>query len=378
MTTPDASDENKLKQIFYNENKYVGRDSLFFLLKKRFPNTHPSKEFIEQWLNKQELQQLHRQTRRSSDTDSFRPSRPWQNISMDLMDFQFKSAPNARYKYVLHVLDNFSRFSIVRGMPDKTSATTAKYLKQILDEIKNKFNDPDIKNIITDDGNEFKKDTTKLLKDRGIGIRRALGGNPQQNGLVEKKNFLIKRIMQKTVEVKGGSWFSHLQQATATSNEAYHRALKTSSAEAVRLPPDEQEEIKQNIKKTYEKRRRAAVTYREGTRFRVGDTVRIKLNKTKLSKGSDPNWSKRTYTVGSVIPKQGTRAEKYKLIPKFRVSGDTIFTRTDLQLIDLNTLEKIPERRRTATPRRTRSRRTTTSSPPTRRVTRSQSKKNTS
>ena len=77
------------------------------------------------------------------------------------------------------------------------------------------------------------------------------------------------------------------------------------------------------------------------------------MNKSKLSKGSDDNWSKTLYKIGKVIRKQGTRAERYRLVKKAKVSEaticDTIYTRNDLQKVDVNTLEKIPTKQKKAT-----------------------------
>ena len=72
-------------------------------------------------------------------------------------------------------------------------------------------------------------------------------------------------------------------------------------------------------------------------------------DKSKLSKGSDDNWSKTLYKIGKVIRKQGTRAERYRLVKKAKVSEDTIYTRNDLQKVDVNTLEKIPTKQKKAT-----------------------------
>ena len=47
--------------------------------------------------------------------------------------------------------------------------------------------------------------------------------------------------------------------------------------------------------------------------------------------------------------KQGTRAERYRLVKKAQVSEDTIYTRNDLQKVDVNTLEKIPIKLKKAT-----------------------------
>ena len=103
-----------------------------------------------------------------------------------------------------------------------------------------------------------------------------------------------------------------------------------------------------NIKEAYEGKKEVGID-RDDRTFEVGDDVRVKLVKPKLSKGSDDNWSKTLYKIGKVMRKQGTRAERYRLVKKAQVSEDTIYTRNDLQKVDVNTLEKIPIKLKKAT-----------------------------
>ena len=110
------SSDEKIRKACYDEGNLFGRDALFHLLKKKYPKSHPSKNEIEAWLGKQELQQLHKQTRKGGATDRFRPSKPWDNISMDLIDYSGRSAPNGK-KYILVVVDNFSRFVLDYNQP---------------------------------------------------------------------------------------------------------------------------------------------------------------------------------------------------------------------------------------------------------------------
>ena len=105
-----------------------------------------------------------------------------------------------------------------------------------------------------------------------------------------------------------------------------------------------------NIKEAYEGKKEVGID-RDDRTFEVGNDARVKLNKSKLLKGSDDNWSKTRalYKIGKVIRKQGTRAERYRLVKKAKVSEDTIYTRNDLQKVDVNTLEKIPTKQKKAT-----------------------------
>ena len=129
------------------------------------------------------------------------------------------------------------------------------------------------------------------MKKRGIEIRRALGGNPQQNGIVERANGKIKNLIKKNMDVSGGSWTTHLQKSVDAYNRQFNRGIGFSPGEAVKLSRTEQEQVKANVKKAYAEKKDVGVD-RDDRTFEVGDDVRVKLNKSKLSKGSDDNWSK--------------------------------------------------------------------------------------
>ena len=97
--------------------------------------------------------------------------------------------------YILVVIDNFSRYMMTVALTDKTAAKTAVGLRKVLDKVKSEFGNPDITSILTDDGGEFKGAVNALLKQRDIRKIRTLGGNPQQNGMVERSNGKLKIII---------------------------------------------------------------------------------------------------------------------------------------------------------------------------------------
>ena len=146
-----AKSQKTLKTYYYDKGFTYGRDGLFELLKKKQPKSHPSKEEIELWLKQQKIAQLYAQTRKGGVTDTFKPTKPWCQMSMDLIDFTNKPGRSGM-RYILVVIDNFSRYMMTVALTDKTAAKTAVGLRKVLDKVKSEFGNPDITSILTDDG----------------------------------------------------------------------------------------------------------------------------------------------------------------------------------------------------------------------------------
>ena len=129
--------EKRMKKLYYEDGFTLGRDTLYSVLKEKFPNDPPSKKQVGTWLRNQKIQQLFRGARRSGGAGSFTPVRPWHSLSADLIDFTNK--PAKQYRYILVVVDNFSRFMHTRKLTGKTAVKTAKAMGDIIDTIKKKL-----------------------------------------------------------------------------------------------------------------------------------------------------------------------------------------------------------------------------------------------
>ena len=89
-------------------------------------------------------------------------------------------------RYMLTVVDEFSRFPFAFPCADMTSATVIKCLCQLFAI----FGMPSY--IHSDRGSSFKSEELKrFLHGRGIATSRTTGFNPQGNGLVERYNGII-------------------------------------------------------------------------------------------------------------------------------------------------------------------------------------------
>ena len=305
---PLTNAEEKLLETFYYEEGYtLGRDTLYEELVEKHPNTHPSRREVMRWLKDQEIYQRYRGAKKSGGISSFKPIKPLNSLSADLIDFTNK--PARQFRYILVVIDNFSRYMWTRAITSKEPTKTAPAMRDILKEISKNFDGKKIAYIQTDDGGEFKADFLKLLKEKNIKSVKTLAGQPQSNSLVERANGKVKSVMFKNKAIVGGSWYDRLEKATDVYNSYTNRTIGFAPIDAIKDDKETQEKVKENSAKIAIKNKTVTPPV-----FKVGQKVRLKITKGALDKGlSTPNWSAKVYTITKVTKGKGVRPTKYKL-----------------------------------------------------------------
>ena len=115
---------------------------------------------------------------------------PFEVISMDLVGPLVQDVKGNQY--VLTLVDNFSRFTLLKALPDKTGATVA---EAVLGLLGNFGILP--KTIRSDHGSEFTAESSKQLFDTlKIQHQLTVTDHPSSNGLVERRNAEVVRHLR--------------------------------------------------------------------------------------------------------------------------------------------------------------------------------------
>jgi hypothetical protein len=123
-------------------------------------------------------------------------------------------------KYILVVIDSFSRFVMVTGIADKCAETV---VKALMDEIFLKFGIPGYLN--NDCGSEFRNALCKaFLRYSGVEQRFSSPYRPNAN-LCERVNSSIKSILRCLIQAHKKSWMDLLQLAAYIYNTSPSRTL---------------------------------------------------------------------------------------------------------------------------------------------------------
>jgi transposase InsO family protein len=151
---------------------------------------------------------------------SVQPDQPLDHWSMDLGTFDITSASGNNFMLVM--VEHFSRFTILRALPDKTALSVAKELLNIFCL----FGFPKI--LTSDLGSEFVNSTvSQLIILSGIDRRLSLPYNPLGNSVTERYVGTAKMGIVKMLKGKYDDWDLYLNCVQLAMNFKYSKIHKS-------------------------------------------------------------------------------------------------------------------------------------------------------
>ena len=197
----------------------------------------------------------------------------------DLADMELISKFNKGFRFLLCVIDIFSKYASVVHLKDKKGISTVNAFQKILKESKCKLN-----KICVDKGSEFYNNFfKKCLKDNDIEIYSI---HDEGKSVVAERfiRTLKNRIYKYMTATPKNVYIDKLDDIVNEYNNTYHRTIKMK-------PVD----VKDNTYIDFEKK----VKYKD-PKFKIGDHVRISKYKNIFAKGYMPNWSKEVFVVSKI------------------------------------------------------------------------------
>lgn len=315
-----------LSKLYYDPQSPVGYTGLQALYKaaKKF-STKIKLDDVKTWLRKQQTYTLHKPIRRKflrRKTLVAGIDYQWQG---DLADMSNLIKFNDKNRYLLCLIDVFSKYAWVVPIKDKSGKSLVKAFKKVL-----KTSDRIPKSLQTDKGTEFKnRQFQKFLKSKKIHFFTT--ENP------ETKASIVERF-QRTLKGRMWKYFTHhrtlryvdvLPKLVHGYNHAYHRSIRRAPV-SVNLKNEAQvSEIL--FGKTSQKTKSKL--------FKVGDFVRINKTKRTFEKGYLPNWTRELFKITSIIKSQTPVTYKIEDLDGESVKGT--FYSQELQRVEKDQIYEI-------------------------------------
>ena len=203
----------------------------------------------------------------------------------DLVEMQDRSKQNNGYRYMLNVIDVFSKYAWSVPLKDKSGVTVTEAFKLI---VKNSDRLP--KFLWVDEGKEFyNKNMNEWLKENSITMYSTHGEH--KSAVVERFNGTIKRKMWRRFTAENtNNWINMIGDLISKYNNTKHSTIEMTPVEGSK---------KENEAYIIGSRKPINVENKKN-KFVVGDRVRISRIKGIFEKGYLPNWSEEVYNISKV------------------------------------------------------------------------------
>ena len=246
-----------------------------------------SRKKVEQWMETQDTPTLYRRRRKKFPTRKTYAIAPNHHHQTDLGDFSKHAKHNDGHRFVLVVIDSFSRKTFARPLKNKSNATVIEGFREIYEHL----GATTPLYLSSDRGVEF---VGGRVQDyfREIGIKHfVLGGNTKA-AIAERVLRTLKERIYKFMDSRGSErYVDELQNILHAYNESKHRSIGMA-------PNDVTLENASAVYKTlYGKK-----TKQKKQRFRAGNSVRISSYQKIFDKGYMQNYTDEIFTIDKVVP----------------------------------------------------------------------------
>ena len=230
--------------------------------------------------------------------------------SMDLCDMTEFEDVNQHYKFILTVIDVYTRYAWAKPLKNKSAIEVKNAIESIIKESK-----AYPKKFYVDEGKEFYNKTLDNLRNKlKIDIYSTYG--VAHSSIIERFNRSLKSLMYKQFTLNQNRvWYNILDQLVEFYNNRFHKGIENK--------PNEVYNNNIIIEKPDEK------IIIDNSKFKINDKVRISYKRQVFDKGYLPNWTWEIFTISKILD---TNPKTYILKD---YNGDELkgsFYREELQL----------------------------------------------
>jgi len=250
---------------------------------------------VKKFLEGHETFTLHKQVRRNFPRRRVIVGGPLEQFQADLVDMSMFERENDGYRWILMVIDVFTKKGYALAVKRKDSKNIIEAFEKLLRQTASP------RKLQTDKGMEFRgKAVQDFLKSRGI-TWFASEDDYIKAGVVERLNRTIKGKMWKYFHFKRSNrWLEVLPQLMQSYNNTVHSSIKMTPNEAKN--DKRVSEVRENLYGPHSRLRVGEAGCSEDYGFGLGDRVKLSKHALIFDKGYKPNWTLEILTVSEVIP----------------------------------------------------------------------------
>lgn len=311
-----------LKKIYYNEKgaaAFTGPDKLYRVLKSKGVS-NIGKYTIRQWLQNQDDYSLQKPVRQRFKKARVVVAGIDDQFDADLADVSNISSENDGFKYLLFVIDIFSKYLWIVPMKNKTAKEVVKGFKHVFGQRKSK-------KLRTDNGKEFTSNITRtFLKNQGVYYFTTQNSNTKAN-IAERVIQTIKNMMYRYfTKNRSHRYIDILQDMVNSYNATPHRSLNNMAPNAVNK--NNEADIWAYMYLKPNKTKKNVTRYQ----FKKDDLVRISHKNMVFDRSYDEHFTREIFKINQRMRMQGIPVYKIKDFQDEPIKGN--FYESELQKVN--------------------------------------------
>lgn len=331
--------EALLSEYYYNDKNpsaFGGPQKLYRVLQKKYPGEF-SLYFIRKWLNNQDSYSLLKEPRHRFQTTRVLVTSIDEQFDADLTSVENLKKYNDGVRFLLFVIDIFSRYLWVKPLLDKTA-------KSVLNAVKDVFAQRKPLKFRTDAGSEFNnRYLRKYMKDNGV-YYFTTQNIPKAN-YVERVQKTIKVMMYRMMRKnRSYRYIDQLQNLIDSYNASPHRSLGYIE------PQNVNKQNEADIFAYMYLRKPTNVLKKVNFNFKRGDLVRISHLKHPFRRSYQQQYTSEVFKIDNRQIKNGIPMYSLKDLNNQKLSS-ALFYSSELQKVEKNEeslwfIDKILKKRR--------------------------------
>lgn len=292
-----------VKAIYTDPNfGLINPDSLYSKMRQVMVGV--TREQVKREVNKLDIYQVHKPITRQKVRKAILTSRPNTHWQIDLT-----SMPQHQgYKYIIVIIDIFSKFIYTKAIKNKTSRHVIAFLREVFEIAKPRI-------LQSDRGTEFvNDDMTRFLDEESVKQVLSKAYTPTSQSYVERTNRTIKGMLFKGMTAHNtNNWPSLLAAITNNYNNTNHSSIDMTPDQLTDANEVTVKAVSKDLK--WKAKKSLIKHHRNFTKIEKGDLVRmqIKLNvpNSTFAKFYTTNWSEEIYQVEGIKRGNKTTEESY-------------------------------------------------------------------
>jgi hypothetical protein len=356
MTVPDWKEY--LAKIYLNPSSpasFQGVDKLYHYITQK-GEIQIGRNKIQKWLNNQDSYGLNKHVVRKYSRGRVLVSGIDDQWEADLADMTYYADKNDGYKYLLVVIDVFSRYAWVQTIKDKKASSIVAAFENIIAD----YNKP--RRLRTDGATDFSsKPFQKLLNSFDRPVVHVVTHNEVQANFVERfiktlktkiSRYIIQTnnmkyidVLPKIVDSYNNTWHSGIRSEPINVNWKNAKRLwwqmywpkKNLNSDEIKLKKEQLKIKKEEIllkKEQKETKKKTKIKKKNIFKLKVEDKVRITTRREKFQREYDTRWTGEIFKISNRFIRQGQGL--YRIVDWFDEPVAGTFYERELQRVHVD------------------------------------------